>query len=47
MSKQRTALDETKIEKLIKEGRGQNEGAAYKPWLTVRDVPIARVFHAQ
>ena len=39
MSKQRTALDETKIEKLIKEGRGQNEGAAYKPWLTVRDVP--------
>ena len=31
--------DETKIQRWIEEGRGQNEGAAYKPWLTVRDVP--------
>lgn len=39
MGRTRIALDETKIQKLIKEGRGQNEGAAYEPWLTVRDVP--------
>ncbi len=31
-------LDEAKIQKLIKEGRGQNEGSAYLPFLTVRDV---------
>ncbi len=39
MGRPRIALDETKIQKLIKEGRGQNEGAAYEPLLTVRDVP--------
>lgn len=32
-------IDETKIAKFIKEGRGKGEGAVYKPWLTVRDVP--------
>lgn len=39
MGRPRMVLDETRIQKLIKEGRGQNEGAAYEPVLTVRDVP--------
>jgi hypothetical protein len=38
MARNRQAIDETKIQKLIREGRGQNEGVAYQPWLTVRDV---------
>jgi hypothetical protein len=28
-----------RIDKYIKEGRGQGEFESYKPWLTVRDVP--------
>src|SRR6266702_2207545 len=32
-------LDETTIQKRLKEGRGKGEGVEYKPWLTVRDVP--------
>lgn len=28
-----------RIDKYIKEGRGQGEFENYKPWLTVRDVP--------
>jgi hypothetical protein len=28
-----------KIQKWIKEGRGQGEGSQYKPWLTIQDVP--------
>jgi hypothetical protein len=39
MARNRQVIDETKIQKLIREGRGQNEGEAYQPWLTVRDVP--------
>jgi hypothetical protein len=39
MARNRLMIDETKIHKLIKEGRGQNTGADYQPWLTVRDVP--------
>jgi len=27
------------FQKWIKEGRGLGHGQAYKPWLTVRDVP--------
>ena len=27
-----------KIQKWIKEGRGQGFGNSYKPWLTIRDV---------
>lgn len=27
------------IERWLREGRGQGEGADYRPWLTVRDVP--------
>lgn len=30
---------EQKISEWIREGRGRGEGAAYKPWLTVQDVP--------
>lgn len=29
---------DTRIEKWIKEGRGQGEGANYKPWLNIQDV---------
>ncbi len=39
MAGSKQTIDETKIAKFISEGRGQGEGAAYKPWLTVRDVP--------
>lgn len=39
MAANRLVIDETKIQTFINEGRGQGEGAAYKPWLTVRDVP--------
>lgn len=39
MAKRRRKLDETIIEKRIKEGRGQGSGANYKPWLTIQDVP--------
>src|SRR5216683_6307606 len=39
MTRNKQAIDETKIPKFIEEGRGKGEGADYKPWLTVRDVP--------
>ena len=39
MPKYHIAIDRTRIESFVKEGRGQGEGGAYKPWLTVRDVP--------
>lgn len=39
MARNKQVIDETKIQKFIKEGRGKGEGADYKPWLTVRDVP--------
>jgi hypothetical protein len=39
MARNKQRIDETKIQKRIREGRGQNEGEAYQPWLTVRDVP--------
>lgn len=32
---------ETKISRLIKEGRGQGSGASYLPWLQVRDISSA------
>ena len=32
-------IDEAKIARLHKEGRGQGHGAEYRPWLTVQDVP--------
>lgn len=39
MAKYNLDWDEARVQKCIKEGRGQGEGRAYKPWLTVRDVP--------
>jgi len=39
MARTRYGFDEAKIGKYLKEGRGQGEGAAYRPWLTVQDVP--------
>ncbi|HWP95986.1 MAG TPA: TnsA endonuclease C-terminal domain-containing protein [Syntrophomonadaceae bacterium] len=38
MSKYKLSWDEAKVQRYIKEGRGQGEGRKYKPWLTVRDV---------
>jgi hypothetical protein len=39
MSNRKYVIDQRRIAKFIKEGRGQGEGAEYKPWLTIRDVP--------
>jgi hypothetical protein len=39
MAKRKRKLDETVIDRRIKEGRGQGRGRDYKPWLTVQDVP--------
>ena len=39
MASRRSGLTEEKIKKWIKEGRGSGRGAAYSPWLRVRDIP--------
>ncbi|MBP2659705.1 MAG: Tn7-like transposition protein [Firmicutes bacterium] len=39
MARYRTSWTEDKIARYVKEGRGSGEGNAYKPWLTVQDVP--------
>src|SRR5712692_6447858 len=39
MAKRKRKMDESVIERRIKEGRGQGRGKDYKPWLTVQDVP--------
>ncbi|MCT4605729.1 MAG: TnsA endonuclease N-terminal domain-containing protein [Marinisporobacter sp.] len=39
MSKRKRYINREKIEKLIKEGRGQGIKEAYKPWLLIQDVP--------
>lgn len=38
MPKRKLIWDEDKIDRFIKKGRGQGEGASYKPWLTTHDV---------
>lgn len=38
MAKRRYGFDEDKIARFLKEGRGQGNGASYRPWLTVQDV---------
>jgi hypothetical protein len=38
MAKRRYGIDEDKISRFVKEGRGQGHGAEYRPWLTVQDV---------
>ncbi len=39
MAKRRYGFDEDKIQRYIKEGRGQGEESTYKPWLDVHDFP--------
>ncbi|CAM4359666.1 TnsA endonuclease N-terminal domain-containing protein [Paenibacillus alkaliterrae] len=39
MAKRKRQLTEAKIEKMIKEGRGQGTGKDYLPWLKIQDVP--------
>jgi len=39
MANSKYSLTEPKIQKWIKEGRGDGRGRDYKPWLTVRDLP--------
>lgn len=39
MAKRKYVIDDDKIARYIKEGRGQGSGANYKPWLTIHDVP--------
>jgi hypothetical protein len=39
MARRRYEIDEAKIARFQKEGRGEGEGAGYKPWLTIQDVP--------
>lgn len=38
MAKRRYGIDEDKITRFVKEGRGQGCGVEYRPWLTVQDV---------
>ncbi|WP_138206999.1 TnsA endonuclease C-terminal domain-containing protein [Haloimpatiens lingqiaonensis] len=48
MAKRNNDWDSNKLNRWIKEGRGQGEGKEYKPWLTVQDFPsmgrVTRVF---
>jgi hypothetical protein len=39
MAKKTYSQSTTTIQRWIKDGRGSGRGSAYKPWLTVRDVP--------
>jgi TnsA endonuclease N terminal/TnsA endonuclease C terminal len=39
MARRKYRIDEKRAAKFVKEGRGQGEGAGYKPWLTIQDVP--------
>lgn len=39
MAKRKRQTTKQKIEKWLKEGRGQGFGENYKPWLTIQDVP--------
>lgn len=39
MGKRRYAMDEAKIARFLREGRGSGSGADYLPWLTIQDVP--------
>lgn len=39
MAKRNRNITAAKIDKMIKDGRGQGHGTEYCPWLTIRDVP--------
>jgi hypothetical protein len=38
MAKHKRGMTQEKIERWVKEGRGDNDGDEYKPWLTIQDV---------
>ncbi len=48
MAKRSNNWDSNKLNRWIKEGRGQGEGENYKPWLTIQDFPsmgrVTRIF---
>ena len=39
MARKKYAITEARIRRYLKEGRGQGQGAGYKPWLRTSDVP--------
>lgn len=39
MAKRSRSTDQQKIEKRLKDGRGEGRGVAYQPWLRIQDVP--------
>lgn len=39
MGRRKQEWTQATFDRYLKEGRGQGEGKAYKPWLTVRDIP--------
>lgn len=39
MAKRSNNWDANKLDRWVKEGRGQGEGENYKPWLTIQDFP--------
>ena len=39
MPRRKYIIDENRAARFVKEGRGQGEGAEYKPWLKIQDVP--------
>ncbi len=39
MARRKYVIDEKRTARFVKEGRGRGEGAEYKPWLTIQDVP--------
>lgn len=39
MAKRKREITDAKIDRFIKEGRGQGAGSDYLPWLRVQDVP--------
>ncbi|WP_308636532.1 TnsA endonuclease N-terminal domain-containing protein [Paenibacillus silvisoli] len=43
MAKRRTSTTASSIARRIREGRGEGHLAAYKPWLTIHDVPSSGV----
>ena len=47
MAKRQRGMTKNKIERWLKEGRGQGLGIDYRPWLSVQDVPSAGRTHRE
>lgn len=45
MTKRNQSWHENKYNRFIKEGRGQEAGKEYIPWLTIQDFPSMGVFN--